>query len=777
MADSDQVIVKFGAQADDFEATIGQITSSLSGLLSPINDVTEGLSKLAETFVAAFAVEKIEEFVEHVVDLGVQLQHMSEATGLSIQQLSALNVAAQENDVSLDTLQRTFTILARNIQSAESGTGRAAAAFNALGITQQTLNDHGNDTSYMFELVAQKLEQYADGGNKAALISDIFGARMSSLNPILHQVAEEGMAGLQQKAQDLGVSFDSDFAESAEKAKKAIADFQLASQGLETELASKLLPALTAAANAMRQLLFSDLSVEQAPLKQLEQDAATLQKQIDDMAKSPLFGSEAYYQAVDQLTAIQAKIEQIKTTMTEASGSDKPAAPFVDPNAAAKAKAAADAQLAVWQAETKQQAEAVKAMYDEGTRNLNDYINGEKELVNEAYEHKKQTLEAELASLQGNAAAQDVIQKQIEAAGVERDTQLAELDKTKWQQQVQNAEAASNELISQADKVLAAAKQKFQDQYKSHQITLDQETAAVTAAVNKWKTDTEAAISAIQVMYGQDQVKFQELEKKKVDIDTQANNEIEEVNRKAAQQTQQQWTQAFNSMLQPFNTMISGLIKGSETWQQAFTRLLEDLLMKFIESCERQLVEWIVTENTKTATTVAASAAGSAAQTAAATAAIGKDASTAAAGAYSSVAQIPYVGWLLAPAAAAAAFVAVEAFGKFDQGTDYVPTTGLAMIHQGEMVVPAGTAAAVRSGDAVIGGGGGGGGGGSSTSISNGGNIQVHFAVNAVDAGSVSRLFAQNYQQFGNQIARAIRNGNTALSGQLGKLAGLPTSS
>ncbi|HLH50091.1 MAG TPA: hypothetical protein VKV96_12175 [Roseiarcus sp.] len=93
---------------------------------------------------------------------------------------------------------------------------------------------------------------------------------------------------------------------------------------------------------------------------------------------------------------------------------------------------------------------------------------------------------------------------------------------------------------------------------------------------------------------------------------------------------------------------------------------------------------------TRVATTDAAAVQSLAVEKTTTASTISTDAAKAAAGAYQSAAQIPFVGWLIAPVAAAAAFVAVEAFGSFDQGSWSVPQTGLAMIHEGETIIPAG---------------------------------------------------------------------------------------
>ena len=84
------------------------------------------------------------------------------------------------------------------------------------------------------------------------------------------------------------------------------------------------------------------------------------------------------------------------------------------------------------------------------------------------------------------------------------------------------------------------------------------------------------------------------------------------------------------------------------------------------------------------------------ATTTAATAKIGAHAATAAAGAASSQASIPYIGPILAIAAAATMMGLVMGFAKFEDGTGYIPRTGMAMLHEGEAVIPAPTMQELR---------------------------------------------------------------------------------
>lgn len=102
----------------------------------------------------------------------------------------------------------------------------------------------------------------------------------------------------------------------------------------------------------------------------------------------------------------------------------------------------------------------------------------------------------------------------------------------------------------------------------------------------------------------------------------------------------------------------------------------------------------------KVTATASAATASKATQTAINGPTVMADAAKAAAGAYASVAQIPLVGWLLAPAAAAAAFAAVGAYqslASFDTGAYNLPSDMIAQVHKGEMIIPAAQASQLRA--------------------------------------------------------------------------------
>jgi hypothetical protein len=138
----------------------------------------------------------------------------------------------------------------------------------------------------------------------------------------------------------------------------------------------------------------------------------------------------------------------------------------------------------------------------------------------------------------------------------------------------------------------------------------------------------------------------------------------------------------------------------------------------------------------RTAANTAAAKTSGTADSAAASQSILKNAASAAAAVYNDVAQIPYVGWVLAPVAAAAAFAAVMAFDTLipsAAGGMVVGQDGLIMAHAQEMVLPASISTGLQG---MIAGNAGGGAPGSG-----GGGITFAPQVSALDAKSVVALF------------------------------------
>jgi hypothetical protein len=135
---------------------------------------------------------------------------------------------------------------------------------------------------------------------------------------------------------------------------------------------------------------------------------------------------------------------------------------------------------------------------------------------------------------------------------------------------------------------------------------------------------------------------------------------------------QAQYERSFQAITRSFNTALNGWLQGTQSFGRAMTRMWDSIALAAVENILKIAEQGVI------ALALHKTMAGQQILT---------DAKTAASGAYAAVSQIPIVGPILAPAAAAAAFAGVMAFDTFEYG-GVVPRTGVAMVHAGERVLP-----------------------------------------------------------------------------------------
>ena len=269
-------------------------------------------------------------------------------------------------------------------------------------------------------------------------------------------------------------------------------------------------------------------------------------------------------------------------------------------------------------------------------------------------------------------------------------------------------------------------------QVKIKQITEDKKASLAIAALKKEETAVDALFAKELALAGLTLTKKQEITDKQLAYDDRAAKEIFAQQAAAAEASAKVWDSASKTINSAFDSQVNGLLRGTTSWGQA----LKNVLASLTEDIIKFFLNWGLQAVENQAKQIALQASGVAAQKAMNASAITSDAGKAAAGAYSAVAGIPLIGPVLAPAAAAVAFGAVEAFGSYDIGSWSLPGDTLAQVHQGEMIVPAQATPWAQSlmANAANGGGGGGGGGGY--------NHYGDIISNAADARQVAREVA-----------------------------------
>jgi len=226
---------------------IGGLQKSLGGLKTSTNNTATAMNKLKTAASNAFGVMKnlapaigiagMGKLVNDTLQLGDQLEKMSQKTGLAVPVLDKLRQAADLGGTDFKTLSRAFPTLAKNMQDASDGVGTAKEAFDRLGIGVTGVDGKLKPLDQMFFEIGDKIKEMDDKTLAAANASEIFGTGIGSkLIPIMNQGSEaiQGLStGFTQLGAERMATFNDDVAQMGEK-------FNV----LKVQLTSAVLPAL-----------------------------------------------------------------------------------------------------------------------------------------------------------------------------------------------------------------------------------------------------------------------------------------------------------------------------------------------------------------------------------------------------------------------------------------------------------------------------------------------------------------------------------------------------
>ena len=325
--------------------------------------------------------------------------------------------------------------------------------------------------------------------------------------------------------------------------------------------------------------------------------------------------------------------------------------------------------------------------------------------------------------------------------------------------------ATSEELRILAD----ATKQKlalYTEEARFFEITQQQKASLSHEAVDAEYAAELAALQKEVALGDQSLAAKQRVDDMVIEATRRRDDQMAELNRSALQQQERDYQAFGSSITQAFNSQLRGLLTGTTNWHTAFKNTLDDLLVKFIEWCEMTAEHYVLAEAMKTAAAASGVAARTGAEQGGAAASLGAQGASMVRSILSSAAETfagvfgflaPLMGPLaIGPATAAQATVAgmAGAVASADIGMWQVPRDQLALIHQNELIMPAGPAGALRDMLTSAPNGGSAGGGGS-VAI----HPTTHLHVNAIDGPSVASWMRQNGPGMAKALDQAVRHG------------------
>jgi hypothetical protein len=715
MADSsDNIEVKFGADASELSQGVDAANEKVNEIGGSAEGLMGKLEALGGAIAAAFTIDKIAEFTHATAEAAEKMELMQAKTGLAVSTIQDMQFAMKRMGGDGDAAGAVMARFERNVYEAAAGSGAAFEAFQKLGLSAQELQHLDLDTL---------LRKWLDG---LAGVTDA-----STRNALA--IATGGRA-----AADFAASL-SGGSKAIDEAHKKLVDMnaEMSPEQVKNyaELAKDFTDLGTAASALGRTILDNFVEPIKTSIEWLSKAISKTSEFISMMSQANEAESASEKEEEDFEKGGLAAVQNKKDAGKGASGS------WGDAEAQAPAKPQQDINR-----------------NPEGQKKTSDALAAEKEKeAEEAAKEAEQEAAEKEAAWEQETAAFDVMQGKYRQGFAEQ----YENKKATDQLEVASGKMSQDEMYSDLQKSLA-----------------------------KEQADVDKSFQASMAQYGKDCDAYKELRQEKENVDQKFANDHLALTIKQTTEDSKSWKTVSDTFSKNMSSMVQGVMTGTQTIGQAFGRMCGNMILSFAQAITKMGVDWaagqirqlmvsqatqaqqtaLVTasQTAQTAATTAGATERTAVQTAATTTAattqaaadegsILKSASTAAAGAYSSVAQIPYVGWLLAPAAAAGAFAATAAFGSFEVGTDYVPHDMMAMVHQGERITPASANVDNKGAKPYT--------PSTDKDAEGSGDSHVHFHVNAMDSKDVGHFFDRHAPKLARAISGQMRAGNLKPAG------------
>jgi len=169
---------------------LGQVQGGLGNLGTKISTVRDALTSFAPALAGAFTVGGLTAFVRNTTNAIDAMNDLADATGATIEEISKLDQVARRNGASLDSVGGMLVKFNAQLKEADGKNG-ASMALQAIGLEAAKLR--ALDPAEALQQTARALAGFADDGNKARIVQELFGKSVREAAPFLKDLAEAGV--------------------------------------------------------------------------------------------------------------------------------------------------------------------------------------------------------------------------------------------------------------------------------------------------------------------------------------------------------------------------------------------------------------------------------------------------------------------------------------------------------------------------------------------------------------------------------------------------------
>jgi len=287
------------AKMASLERDMGKVVQLSERTAGRINSAFSAAGSVIAASIAGIGLASVVQGFRSVVDQLDALNDAADATGSSIENLSALEDIGKRTGASFESVTSTLVKFNSVLKDADGKNG-VSQALKAIGLNAEELKRI--DPAEALRQTAVALSQFADDGNKARLVQELFGKSVKDAAPFLKDLAESGK---------LNATVTSEQAAEAEKFNKQLFTLNTNIGNVGRSIASTLVPALNELFESTRGFFDRvekrgilgafgddlDAALKQGRIDTLNEQIKSLKVSLDDLMKDQKSGGNLQFQA------------------------------------------------------------------------------------------------------------------------------------------------------------------------------------------------------------------------------------------------------------------------------------------------------------------------------------------------------------------------------------------------------------------------------------------------------------------------------------------------
>lgn len=234
------IVIDLLAKTSSFDTDIQRSTKAAEKRMREMKATAEQWgSAVSAAFVGAATAGVFAS--KQMIDGIDALNDVADATGSTVEKISALEDIAVRTGTSMDTVSSALVKFNQSLGNADGKDG-VSQALKAIGLEAAELKRMDPADALLKTAVA--LSKFADDGDKARLVQELFGKSVAEVAPLLKDLADKG---------ELVATVTSEQARQAEAFNQQLSGLKKNATDLGRSILSDLLPPLNAFLNAMRE--------------------------------------------------------------------------------------------------------------------------------------------------------------------------------------------------------------------------------------------------------------------------------------------------------------------------------------------------------------------------------------------------------------------------------------------------------------------------------------------------------------------------------------------